>query len=151
MPFALAFKIASKTGSLWSEFIAKATHGPYSHVECWIQGPQSAAVCYSSREGTGVHPATIDLTQPMWKIFSIPTTVAQDDAIIWFCRGAEGKAYDYLDLIVADGGRGIHKAWARICSEFCTEVVQQCIGLIGSEESWAVSPNRLAVILNVPS
>lgn len=152
MPFAYAFKKAALAGSKWSKFIAEATHGPYSHVECWVQGPQNAAVCYSSREGTGVARATIDLTDPMWVIWPVPTTPEEDMQILWFCKGSEGKAYDYLALLVAAGGRGVHKSWARICSEFCLEVGQNVLGLLPSEDCWAVSPNRLATILNnVPS
>ena len=149
MPFALAFRIAALTDSNLSRMIAKETHGPYSHVECWIDGPRTSAVCWSSREPVGVGEAVINLTEPSWQIVPIPTTLEQDDHILWFCRGSDGKMYDFIAVAGIQTKTWVHKTFARMCSEFCVEVVQRCIGMLPHEPMWTISPNRLATILNV--
>lgn len=147
MPLALAFKNAMESDSFWSKTIAKLTHGPYSHVECWVGGPIEAAICYSSRELEGTGFKTIDLSSTgLWAILPIQTTPARDAEILWFCQGSAGREYDYVSLLGIETGSGAHNTAARVCSEECLNVLQKVLGLFPGVQPWRISPNELALL-----
>jgi len=146
----LAFKVASATDSKWSKLIAQLTHGKYSHVEMWLTGPQNAAVCFSSREGSGCGYATIDLTvSGLWDFIEPPQTEAGVQLLAGFCAGSDGKPYDYTDLLDALLGHGKQDCgFARFCSGVTTEALQKCFGLLPGIQYWTVSPVKLYELLS---
>ena len=125
MPFAYAFKDAAECARRESGLaaavaleIARVTGGRFSHVECWIDGPQNAAVCFSSREPVGTSIETIDLTDSkLWTVVPVPATLpAQDTLITGFALGSSGREYDMLGILGIGSGLGLHDPFDRFCS-----------------------------------
>lgn len=131
---ALAFVIAAKTGSGWSDLIAAASASPYSHVELWLGGPKTAALCFSSREPAGASFEIIDLTQPKYEIVPLNVTPLEEAKILGFCLGANGKSYDGMGLIGYKFGTGLHDDHDVFCSEVCASDLQKCAGLFTGPE-----------------
>ena len=140
----LAFKIAAKSGSAWSEMIARESNSPYSHVEGWLSGPQNAAQCFSSREPKGAGYATIDLTQPMWEIVPITLTHDQEQLTNGFCLGCNGKMYNGLGLVgfKADIPQ-MTDPHAIFCSQVWATVARSCWGKQLPVQPWMISPGQL--------
>lgn len=138
----LAFKIAAKTGSKWSEMIAKASNSPYSHVEMWLDGVSSAARCFSSREPVGAAFMVLDLTTPEWEITPY-SVLGRDEVIQAFCNGANGKSYDMAGLLGYKLGNGLHDDHDVFCSEVVSECLQECAGLVLPKAPWMTSPGDL--------
>jgi hypothetical protein len=149
----LAFRnaeLAAKSESnrleiLFSEQIAKVTGGKFSHVECVLAGPLSAAQCFAAVEPHGCRYALIDLTQPtgMWTVLETPTTADEDRFISGFCAGAESKPYDMGGIIGIGSEDGLHVPWQRFCSEFAAELCQ-AVGGLGIQTNvprWMVAPS----------
>lgn len=136
----LAFKRGS--GGL-SDVIKARTGGEFSHVELWLGGPQSAAMCYSSREPVGTGFATLDLTDAaIWKIVPIPATADQERNAYWFCLGDSGRPYDFIGL-AGIGTDQVHlrNTSARFCSNCCAHVMQQCLGMLPGVDPWLIAPS----------
>src|SRR5208337_632743 len=96
MPLAFAFKVAQRATELasnpleaaFSLAIARFTGGKFSHVECWFEGPITAARCYSAREPHGTSIETIDLSDTsLWELISVATTRDEDLLVKGFCLG----------------------------------------------------------------
>ena len=147
----LAFKIAANTDSEWSKLIAAATHSSYSHVELWVAGEITAAVCWSSREFGGVSQVTLDLTQPEWKLVQVAAASEFAAFITGFCAGANGKNYDTLGLLGYKTGTGQHDDHDVFCSEFCSAVLLACGVLSGPLAPWRVSPGDLYALTAAPA
>ena len=141
----LAFVVAAKTGSPWSEMIAKASGSPYSHVELWLSGPQNAARCFSSREPIGASFMTRDLTTPEWEIVQYPpaNSPGVPQTIEAFCQGSNGKSYDMAGLLGYKLGTGMHDDHDVFCSEVVSECLADCAGLKLEKEPWMTSPGDL--------
>lgn len=141
----LAFVIASKTGSAWSEMIAKASGSPYSHVEICLDGPRNAARCFSSREPDGASFMVRDLTSPELEIVSLkPALTEQQEYMVEaFCWGANGKAYDMAGLLGYKLGNGLHDDHDVFCSEVVSACLRACAGLVLPAEPWMISPGDL--------
>lgn len=151
---AYAFKNAELTarqagwwGGLFSRLIAWKTGGIYSHVEMWLSGPQSAAVCFSSREGSGCGFRTLDLTDTLlWAIVPWPiVTEAREATVIGFCLAMNNACvrYDYLGILGIGTGHGEHDDHDRFCSEVGCEVGQVCLRWWPEIRRWMVSPSDL--------
>ena len=148
----LAFVIAGKTGSSWSELIAKASGSIYSHVELWLDGPQNAARCFSSREPKGASFMVRDLTGPAWEIAALPTslyhgTPEEDRVIEAFCQGENGKDYDMAGLLGYKLGNGLHDDADVFCSEVVSAILRFCISLTLPRDPWMVSPGDLHAVI----
>ena len=142
----LAFVIAAKTGSAWSEMIGKASGSPYSHVELWLYGSQSKARCFSSREPAGALFMYRDLTTPEWEIVGHPGCEIDSEMgeeIVAFCNGANGKAYDMAGLLGYKLGTGLHDDHDVFCSEVVSSCLQQCARLVLPKDPWMISPGDL--------
>ena len=144
----LAFVVASEAGSVWSDLIAKTSNSPYSHVELWLDGPQNAARCFSSREPLGASFMVRDLATPEWEIVHLPPTLyhgsqLEDCMIEAYCQGANGKEYDLLGLAGIGTGTGAHSDADVFCSEFVSGCLKFCLGIMLSKVPWMESPGML--------
>ncbi len=141
----LAFKVAAKTGSAWSELIAKETGSPYSHVEGWLSGAPNNAHCFSSREPHGAGFAQIDLTvSGLWDIVPVILTAEEEALANGFCLGCDGKNYDAIGLIgYALSNPDIHDYSAIFCSETWAAIAAKCWGKTLPKQPWQISPGQL--------
>lgn len=140
----LAFKIAAKTGSAWSELIARESGSIYSHVEMWIGGPQSNATCFSSREPHGAGFEQIDLTTDLWHLVPVVCTPDQELKIEGFCLGTDGKIYDGVGLLGYQFKQpALHDYHAVFCSEVCAAALQKCAAKTLPGVPWLISPGEL--------
>src|SRR5579862_8583397 len=141
----LAFKIASKTGSVWSELIARESGSVYSHVEGWLSGPQSTAYCFSSREPVGASFETIDLTTPEWEIVPVlGLTPQQEDLTLGYCLGCDGKKYNGLGLIGFKAGiPQLTDPHEIFCSQTWADIARKCWGKSLPNKPWMISPGQL--------
>ncbi len=148
MKIALAFKIAGFDNK-WSKLIAQLTQSKYSHVELWMDGPPAQAHCISSREGSGVSWAYLNLAPGHWDIIPLDIELEDRDYLRGFCDGSVGKSYDYQDLLDALMGLARNDfPIGRFCSGFCVEALQKTIGLESSSQYWTVSPGKLYDIVS---
>lgn len=151
MSFAYAFKVASEAAkresglaAAFSLEIAEKTGGLYSHVECWIGGSLTQAVCFSSREPKGTSIEIVNLSDPLlWKIVPVKTTPDQDAVIRGFCLGASGRRYDGLGIIgIATDQPIIHDPAAWFCSETGFRLGDQVLGIFPHNiDPWMVAPS----------
>jgi hypothetical protein len=145
----LAFKDADLAGGFFSKAIKWKTGGRFSHVELWMTGPRENAVCFSSREPNGTGYATIDLSPPLWTCVEILATPAQMMAVSWFAEGTGFKRYDFLGILGFVIHHREHDPASVFCSEWCTLVLQRCLGLFLKDkggqaiQSWEISPSAL--------
>jgi hypothetical protein len=129
--------------------IGKASGSPYSHVELWLDGPQNAARCFSSREPSGASFMVRDLTTPEWEIVPYHSVIGpQDESNLFdcvesFCEGANGKSYDMAGLLGYKLGTGLHDDHDVFCSEVVSECLQKCAGLVLPKDPWMTSPGDL--------
>jgi len=138
----LAFKIAAKAGGPISKGIAAVTHGPYSHVELWLGGPQQFALCYSSREPVGTGFANIDLTDgSLWRVIPVTISLQLESPLMWFCMGSQGRPYNFkgIEGIALDTDQ--HNESERFCSEACFEALQAVTGWWPRIKRWHVAPS----------
>ena len=146
MSIALAFKkSAAEPHNIFGQAISAKTGSIYCHVECWISGPQNAALCFSSREPHGAGWATIDLTDAaMWDIVPLDLTPEQEIAIHGFCCGCDGKRYDALGIVGIAVGADLHDYSQVFCSEVCASMLKQCAGKdLGGKHAWQIWPGEL--------
>ena len=146
----LAFVVAAKTGSIFSQMIAKASHSQFSHVELWCDGPRNAARCFSSREPGGAAWMIRDLTTPEWEIVPIPRAFydgTQDRIVEAFCWGADGKDYDMLGLIGYKLGNGLHDDDDVFCSEVVSACLSISLGIKLPKNPWIMSPGDLYALM----
>lgn len=141
----LAFKIAAATHDTWSEIVARETGSIYCHVEGWLSGPKTAALCFSSREPHGAGFETIDLTTPgLWDLLPFPCTGEQEAAANGFCLGADGKMYDGVGILgykLRDPS--VHDFHALFCSETWAAIAQKCAGRVLPKQPWQIVPGEL--------
>lgn len=152
MPLSFAFKIAARAGQIGALLdreldleIARITGGLYCHVEAWIDGPVSAALCFSSRQPIGTYFATLDLTdKTLWRIVNVPTTPMEDAAIMGFCVGTSGRRYDTFGILGIGLSTTVHDPYDRICSETCFEIAADVLHRMPPGiERWQVAPSGL--------
>lgn len=153
--FAFAFKngkraaeLETGVGKLIDEEVCRVTGGEYSHVECWLSGPVSQAVCSASRPPDGIGFETIDLgDRSLWSIVEIPSSAFLDLSAYWFSKGSDGKRYDAEGIIGIGTGTGIHDRAQRFCSEYAAEIGDQIFGLkcLKDIQRWMVAPSGLNV------
>jgi hypothetical protein len=141
----LAFKVAADSHNALSAGIAAATQGKYCHVELWLSGPQTAALCYSSRETgnpTGTSFVTLDLSDPaLWTPVPVPVSDDQEIDLFWFCKGSAGREYDYAGLLGIGLDTKDHSDDRRFCSEACYEALNAVAGLWPGHLRWHVAPS----------
>ena len=91
----------------------------------------------------------LDLSAPLWTCVEINATQAQMDAVRWFAEGTGFKRYDMLGILGFVLPQRTHDPAAVFCSEFCTLVLQRCLGLFLVDGSgnqvrpWTISPTDL--------
>jgi len=150
MPLAFAFKVAQRAAELasnpleaaFSLAIARFTGGKFSHVECWFEGPITAARCYSAREPHGTSIETIDLSDTsLWELISVATTRDEDLLVKGFCLGACGRPYDAAGILGIGSNLNIHIPWDRFCSEANFEVPHTLFGFRPTIEPRKVAPS----------
>lgn len=148
---AIAFKIGKRAieldsnplARILSEGIMQVTQSAYTHAEFWIDGPETAARCFSAREFTkGVDFAKIDLTDTsLWRVISLPAfTGDQKTYVEWFCRGNVGRDYDAQGILGILNNTGLHDTSDRFCSEMVFDIGQQCLGWNPNVLRWLVAP-----------
>jgi hypothetical protein len=139
----LAFKVAAKAGGLIAEGIAKVTGGEYSHVEIWLDGAQGAAWCFSSREPVGTGFRTLDLSDPeLWRIVPLDLTPQQEERLLWFCMGADGRPYNLLGILGIATDTSCHEKGAWFCSETAYRALQAVTGRWkNGPDPWHVAPS----------
>lgn len=128
--FAFAFKNGRRAAQLetgishaFSLAICDDTCGDFSHVECWHEGPITAAVCSASREPDGISFRTIDLSdRSLWSIIEIPSSATLDLLAYYFAKGSAGKKYDGIGILRIGTGIGTHDPSQRFCSEYASEL-----------------------------
>ncbi len=147
----LAFKIAAKTGSAWSQLIARESGSIYSHVEGWLDGPQNNARCFSSREPHGAGFEQIDLTVPgLWDTIPFVCTPEQEALANGFCLGADGKMYDGVGLLgYGLANASIHDYHSLFCSETWAAIAQKCCRKTLPRAAWLISPGELFDLVKV--
>jgi hypothetical protein len=157
MPLAYAFKNAAEAARLapnalereFSLAIARFTGGPYSHVEAWIWGPITQAVCYSAREPRGTSIEVLDLSNTaLWTIVQVVTTREEDQQLLGYAKGGQGRPYDAFGILGIGSDSNLHVEWDRFCSEECFAMGRDVVsGLKGvflpAIPRWKVAPSGL--------
>ncbi len=144
----LAFKNAAKSGSKWSQLIARESGSPYSHVEFWLSGDVNKAYCFSSREPLGASYGIIDLTEVFWEIVPLKLSEIEEARVVAYCDGACGKWYNGIGLL---GYRlhdeAINDGHNVFCSQVVFDALSKCTSLIDlnteTRKAWMISPGDL--------
>ena len=155
MPLAFAFKNAQRAAQLESAMgsaldleIARFTEGRFCHVEAWIRGPITAAVCFSSRQPHGTYFETIDLSDTsLWEIVTVSTTDMEDAEVMGFCIGCSGRKYDTYGILGIGLVSTLHDPFDRICSEVCYQIPSDVLHrpFPPGIERWQVAPSGITV------
>lgn len=130
---------------LWGQGICRASNSIYCHVEAWLDGPMTAARCFSSREPVGASFQVRDLSDTReWEMVTLNLTPTQEDRCIGFAYGACGKRYNALGLLGYATGTGMTFPWDLFCSQCCADMLRCC----GFGSAWKpsnmISPGDLA-------
>jgi hypothetical protein len=139
----LAFKNATRAAALaanpleklFSLEIARVTGGPFSHVEGWLDGPITAARCFSSREPGGTQFATIDLSDgTLWTMVDIdgPPGLGiggPGPGDFAWGQGRENRRYNFIGIMAIEFGGAITSPHDDFCSQCCFEFLQDRRGM----------------------
>lgn len=148
----LAFKNAAEAErreSLIGKIIAKGIHdvtgGEYSHVQMWLDGPRSAARCFSAFEPDGTKFVTEDLTDgKLWAMIDVDggpqPPLAQMADIAW-CQGRTTRRYNFLGIVSEFFDGPLTDKYDDFCSQCCFEFLQDRRSLFPNENSVMVAPS----------
>jgi hypothetical protein len=140
----LAFVVAAIANDEISTMIARASKSPYSHVECWLSGPQNDATCFSSRGPHGAAFLQIDLTSAKYEIVAVDWDYDLAHAV---AIGANGKDYDFEGLLGYKLGNGLHDDDNVFCSEVVSIIGRESGKLILPRDPWLISPGDLHALV----
>jgi hypothetical protein len=128
-------------GAVFSEGIARITHGKYSHVQCSDDIPTAPYKYYSfgcvEPDGAVLMPDFDYSDRALWDGVTIPTTAVQDWGIMGWARGRLGRGYDYKNIAGIALGEALCSPADDICSRYAVELLQ-----------WQVAPDFLKAIKN---
>lgn len=134
---------ASANGSVFDSIIQWKTSSPLVHVELTI-GSGNPARCYSSVPGDGVRWTYLPLLTPAWRLVSVGSGAAAEEAMVTAVADRYvGHKYDWLGIIGFEFAFGEHDDKDKFCSEICTLVLQEALGLFPHVKSWCTSPADL--------
>jgi hypothetical protein len=146
----LAFKRAATAAEregdaakIFSLGIAKVTGGEFSHVEAVLDRNDNGSYrCFSAREPDGTNFADIDLSDAsLWAVVNLPTSPSQNERILAWCQGRRGRRYNFSGIEGILLGRAITDSHDDFCSQCCTELLQDNLGLWTGLPPYWVAPS----------
>lgn len=156
----LVFEPASLATGFWSRLFARVvagvTKGNFQHCEIWIDGPSTAAYCFSSALAQG---GTRFITRDVrgWSSIDIPNTEAVTRSQVYgdinLAFKAENEPYDVLGLLAFVVPFRTHVPGEAFCSAADLQALEAVkvayggknhLGAYTIEPPWTYSPNDLA-------
>jgi len=148
----LIFEPASLATGLWSRLFARVvaavTKGNFQHCEIWIDGPSTAAYCFSSALAQG---GTRYITRDVrgWSSIDIPNTATVTRSQVYgdlnIALKADNEPYDILGLLAFVIPFSItHWPGDAFCSPADIQLLEALKVTHMQNPPWTYSPNDLA-------
>jgi hypothetical protein len=140
---AVAAQREGPVAQVFSLGIARVTGGDFSHVEAVLgRNPNGSYRCFSAREPEGTAFSDIDLTDTeLWNIVNYPTAPSQDDLILAWCKGRQGRRYNFAGIAAIANGTRFTDSHDDFCSQCCVELAQDNLDLWPGLPPYWVAPS----------